>query len=318
MIRAATTIARVTFSDATRAPAYGILLTLVLVLQALSPSLAMFGFGQESALMKEFAVSTMLLAGAVLAGLSATQVVYRELNSGAGEALLAKPVSPGAWVCGKFAGLAVAWTAAAYLMSLVLLLAARQGPPQRVGQPWDGPVAAAGLAALSGAAVLSVVLGRRARGRFGQAFLVATSLSLSAAFLAPLLFDSRWRLRPFGPGFDSELLDAALLAYFGGLVLQAAALLFAQVLGRGCLPATLLVFAVGLAWGGSPRVWLAWLPSLKVFWVGATFYRTGDEVPASYVIRTALYALSYAAVCMVVGTFLLRLREVGTPGAERR
>lgn len=310
MMRSALPIARVAFLDSTRAPAYGALLAVALLVEALAPALAMFGFGQEDALLKEFSVSTVLLVAVVLAGLSASTVAHAELRSGAGEALFAKPVSRGAWVAGKFGGLAAAWTLAAYLLALAVLLAARQGPPKRAGEPWDGPVAVGALSACALAAAIAIPAGLRSSRPFGQAALFAFAPCLTAGFLLPATFDAQWRFRPFAPGFDPELLGALLIAYLAGILLVSVALLSAILFGRGALLATALAFLGGLAWGGIDSPWLSWLPSLQAFWVGDVFYRPGLGVGPGLLLYAAVYTASYSLVCGVVGTWALGRREV--------
>lgn len=311
MMRSILPIARVAFLDSTRAPAYAVLLAVALLLEALSPALAMFGFGQEDALLKEFSVSTALLVAVVLSGLSASTVAHAELRSGTGEALFAKPVGRGAWVAGKFAGLAAAWTLAAYLLALAILLAARQGPPGHAGQPWDGPVAVGGLGALALAAAISIPLSFRSSRPFGHLALFAFAPCLTAGFLLPATFDARWRFRPFAPGFDLELLEAVCLAYLAGILIVSVALLSALLFGRGALPATAVAFLAGLAWGGIESPWLSWLPSVQAFWVGEVFYRPGLDLRPGCLLPAALYAASYSLVCGVVGTWILGRREVG-------
>ena len=75
---------------------------------------------------------------------------------------------------------------------------------------------------------------------------------------------------------------------------------------------TLLVFLAGLALGGETLWWLIVLPDLQVFWVGELFYQAAPELPASYILRSGLYAFAYCSVWAALGMWCFGRKEVGS------
>jgi hypothetical protein len=303
----------VTFVDVTRSPAYGIVLLAALLAQALSPALAMFGFDQQSALMKEFSVSTVLLTAVVLVGLGASTLTERDLRSRTVEALLSKPLSRYTYVWAKYFGLVAALFAALYVLLLVLLLTARQGPPSSVADPWDGPVVVGGLAGAVLAAAATLVLGLRSSRPLGQVALLAGAAAMSVGCIPALVFDASWELQPLGAGFDPELVKAVALVFLGGALLGSVAMFLSILVGRGAFLGTLLAFGIGLTAGGWESPWTSWIPAVRVFWVGEMFYQRGSTTSLAYLANAWAYAASYSVVSLLVGGWILARREVGTP-----
>ena len=314
MIRPLLAVSRMTFADVTRQPAYFILALGAVLAQALSPALAMFGFEQDLGLMKEFSVSTVLLAGLCVVALGVSQVMERELESRTSQALLSKPVPRGVLLVGKFAGVVGALCPVIYLSLLVLLLAARQGPPQTIRQPWDWPVVVGGL----GGAILTIIvalpLSLRSSKPFGQVAVKVGCVSMTLGFLVALPFDSGWSLQPVGgaiEAIDPLTVQAVFLAFLASVLLSTVALLLTLVVGRGASTGTILVFLLGLWLGGADYPWALGLPSLGVFWVGDLFYAAGTVLPWPYLLEATLYSLAYSSVCLLVGAALFNRKETG-------
>jgi hypothetical protein len=303
-------IARATFDETIGQPAYGVIVLLTVLAFALSPALAMFSFEDDIKLMEDFGSSTILLAGLFLAAFGAAAGVANDLESGTTATVLSKPVGRGAFVAGRFIGLAAALSLAVLIFSLALLLAERVGPPTRAhGRGMDGPAIAGGL----GGALLALAIGLWAslkRGRpFGAAVVKAGAGTLTAGFLAAALLDPGWGLqRPFA-GFDAVLAVSSLLGLAGVILLGALAVLLALIVRRGVLPGLLALFFAGLLVEDAG----AWnpLPAFKVFWVGDVFYQPAPHLPLAYVLEAGAYAAAYAGACLVLGAWLLKRREAG-------
>jgi len=310
-IRPFLAISGITYAEVTRQPAFGIVVFGTLVLQALSPALAMFGFGQDLALMKEFSLSTVFLSCVILVALGAWTVMGGELESKATSTILSKPVGRGVFLAARFAGLVCSLLVAVYLCLLVLLLAARQGPPETIAQPLDWPVIAGGLG--GGALGWLVALGQSYRSSRppGSVAMKTCSITLTAGVLVASVLDPGGHWQAPGRGFDPLLVEAVALIALAAVVLCSAALLLEVVFPRGAFLGTILVFLIGLLWGGRDNVWLSLVPSLQAFWVGEVFYTTDAAVPLEYLLVAAAYAFSCSLVCLLIGAWLLERREVG-------
>ena len=303
-------ISGVTFTEVTRQPAYGIVVLTAVVVQALSPVLAMFGIQQDLGLMKEFSVSTVLLVGLILVGLGTSTVMGRELEAKATHTLLAKPVSASAFLTGRFAGLVGALGLAMYPVLLVMLLAARQGPPVTAHHPWDWPVILAGLGGTFLALILAGISSYRHSRPLSTTALTVGSVTLTVGFLLAAFLHREWVLQPFGSGFDPLLAKGVCLAFLGTVLLCSVTVLLSLLVPRGALVGAGLVFLSGLALGGGESPWICWLPALEVFWVGDVFYGAEGALPFSYLLEAALYAFSYSLVCLLIGSWVLSRRDV--------
>lgn len=311
MTRQFLAIARITFAEVTRQPAFGLVLLGALVFQALSPALAMFGFGQDLALMKDFCVSTVFLAGVLLVALGTGTCMGREFEKKTIHTLLSKPVSPAVFLAGRFAGLLGTLAAATYLLLLVLWLAARQGPPASVHHPWDWPVLAGGFGGALATLILAGILAWRSSRPYPALALQVGCVALGAGFLLAMLFDRQWSLQAPGEGFDPLVGKAVLLVLLGLMMLESLAILISLVLRGGTVFALLVLVAAGLLIGGA-ATWLSWpLPALEVFWVGELFYQPAGHLPWGYVLDAALYSASYSVVCLLIGAWILAHREPG-------
>jgi hypothetical protein len=307
-------IARNTFAEVVRQPAFAIVVVATLASYACAPSLALFSLGHEPKLLEDFGLSTLILAGFVLACLAAGNAVRRELDEHTALALFAKPVSREGFLAAKLLGVSMALVLAHALFTLALLLAARAGgggdhqhhvSAHGAFAPADGPAVAGGLGgflATLAAAVLLSVLRRRS---FCGSLVVLSLPGLSAGALLAAVFAPGWRWAGFAAGFDPQLVGGAVLALFAVIVLASFAVCAAVWLGRGgTFVATLLFFLGGLssqALDPSVRGAFGWLADFQVFWVGDLVYSGEAEVTASYTARAALYAAGWILTFLSVG-----------------
>lgn len=303
-------VARITCGQVTRQPAYLLTVLVTVAIQAFSPALALFGFDQERSLMREFSLSTLLLASVVLAAMGTVTVLERELESGALQTLLAKPVRRGGLLLGKLLGLVAALGIALYVATISLLLADRQGPPTSVHQPWDWPVLVGGFGGALAALAASVPLGLARSKPLGPLMFRIGCLTLTGGVVLAACFDPRWRLQHPGTAFSPIIVEAVYLVFLAGVVMASAAFVMSLVAGRGALVATFVVFLAGLWLGGRDSPWLGFLPAIEVFWAGDAFYASLPGLPLSYLLKATCYAATYSLVCLLVGTRVLGRREV--------
>ena len=108
-------MARVTFAETIRQPFFGLVVIGTLGALALGPALAMFSLEDDRPLLKDFGVSTVFLAGSILAAFGASTILAREFERHTLQTILSKPVSRAALLLGKLLGLLAALALAACL-----------------------------------------------------------------------------------------------------------------------------------------------------------------------------------------------------------
>ena len=311
MISPLVAIARNTFIEVIRQPAFGIVVIVTLIMYALSPFFALFSLGEEASMLKDFGTSTLLLSGWVLTCLGASHVVRREIELRTTLTLLSKPVSREVFLVAKFLGVVAAVALATYIFALALLLAVRQGPVgSRHDEVIDWPVLVGGLGALLLTLLGAGLRNFLARRSFSSSTVMLGALFLSLGFLVASLFDPGWSLQVFGGGFDDLVARAALLAFLVLAILAAFAVSVSVWFGRGgALALTALLFIAGLYVASRPGAWNPgrfFLPDFRFFWAGEVFYRQGGALPSGYVATCALYALCYVVVFLALGSWSFR------------
>ncbi len=308
MTRQLIAIARATSAETLRQPVHGVIVAVTLLAYALSPSIAMFSFGDDLNLLKDFGVSTLFVSGLLLVAFGVSSTVGRELELSTAQTLLSKPVGRGAFLVGKLLGVLSATLSSAYLFLIALLLAARVRPPEHAHEPVDWPAVTAAFGASLAALLGGFARSLKSPADFGRAALRAACVSFTFALLLPALFAPDWSLRPSLGWIDPLVLEACALAAAGIALLGAVSVLLAVVLRRNALPAALAIFGIGLVLG--PDFTLGWLlPDLQLFWVGEAFYRPGAHLPFGYLAGAAGYAAAYGIAMLGAATWLLERSE---------
>jgi hypothetical protein len=309
MTAAARAIARTTCTELLRLPAFGLLLLASLAALALSPILTLFDV-DESRLLQDFGASTLSLSGVLLTALGISVLLGKELERRTVLTLLAKPVGRGTFLLGKLAGVLGAVGLALATELIVLLLAARVGPPRSSHDPADVPVLICGLAVVVLTPPLALALGWRRRS-FQAPAIVCGALLLAAGAAVAGAFARDGSLQAWGAGYDAVLLRAAVLGSFAAVTLGGVAVLLTVLLGRGAFVLTLAAFVLALLGGGQEGLLWGILPDLDVFWVGEVFYSRDAQLPWGHIGLAALYSLAHAAAAVAAAGLVLSRRDVG-------
>ncbi|MHC5034147.1 MAG: ABC transporter permease subunit, partial [Planctomycetota bacterium] len=136
------------FTEIIRQPVYGILLLTGLVLIGFAPAITMFSMASDESLMVDMGLATIFLLGLIVAVLSATQIISREIESQTVGAILSKPVGRVIFVLGKFTAVTLAMAVACYLLTVMLLIILRMGVPTTASWKMDYPALNAALVPL--------------------------------------------------------------------------------------------------------------------------------------------------------------------------
>jgi ABC-type transport system involved in multi-copper enzyme maturation permease subunit len=169
-----------------RSHSYRLFVPTAALFVVVTPELVLFAFRERTAMIAQVGVSTAALFATALAILAGASSVARERESGIRDLLLARPLSAGEYLLGKWIGIS-----AVVLFSVTFLGAIHiTGIALRGGQPRGyGPlVAALATAAAQGALAGAVALAFSSFLRAGQAIVAAVGFFL-LGYLSALLPD---------------------------------------------------------------------------------------------------------------------------------
>lgn len=324
-------IAKNAFVQTIRTPIYGFLLLVTfLMLTVVNLPLAGWTMGADytatdQRMLESAGLGTLLAAGMFAAAFCASAAIRRDIEEHTVLTILAKPVSRGVFVLGKYAGLAAAVTIFYYLASLVFLLTIRHKVVSNAATPIHWPVIVLGLSAL-GTAVLAAGAGNYMFGwTFVSTVVIGLLLTLTAALAAVCMMGHDWTITPLSDAFGPDqirppLLRGLLLIYLAVLTLTATAV--AASVRLGLVPTLLLCAAVLFL--GSMMPWLSrrlseTLPEAEpILWLLPNFtlfypldaLAADREIPASALLEGGRYFLCYSAGILTLGIALFHSRSL--------
>lgn len=311
-------------TEVVRMPAYAIVLAVALCLIALSPWFTMFSLGNNTKIVKEMGLATVQLAGLLIAALSASASVSREIESRTATTVLSKPVGRLEFILGKYVGLVMALGVAFFLLTVTLLLAGRHGTLDTVRDTYDWPIVVLGVLALVLALAAGFVGNYFLGWHFGATCVWAAVPLFGLALFAICFVDKNWLPQAFGARFDPQLIIGSVLILFAIMVITAVALAASTRLKIvGTLLVCVLVLLAGLlsdyflkeaATKHGVGAWLAWaahsvLPNFQHFWVGDAIIRE-TAVPLRYALIALGYAALYSAGALSFALMLFQEREL--------
>jgi ABC-type transport system involved in multi-copper enzyme maturation permease subunit len=318
-------ISKNSFIEIIRQPVYAILLLAGMAMLGLSPAITMFSMATDESLMVDIGLATVMLMGIVVAVISATHVVSREVDSQTVGAIISKPVGRFTFILGKFVAVSLATATFWALLTVMLILCTRIGVPSAASWSMDWPAFAAAVLPL----LLSVGFGLFANYFYRWHFCstaVTTAIPLYACGLGlALVFNPGWQVE-FMPHVFLErngvqIAQAALLVYLGIWVIGSVAVAISTRLNVVVnVTICLTVFFLGMTsqylFGrfadGNVLAWLALrvIPSLHVFWVGDQLMNEAPFIPMSYVGLAAAYAAGFCVAMVAFAAYLFENREV--------
>ena len=322
-------IARNCFLESIRQPVYAVLLLAGVLALVLNANLAAYTFEDDDKLLVDLGLSTLFLAGLLLAAFTATSVLSREIENKTVLTVVSKPVGRPAIVVGKYLGVAAALTVAFWTLAAAFLLSVRHRvrPGADVADAFDLPVLTfallfGGLAI--GAAALLNYLYRRP---FPSVLAGSLAVGLTAALGMVWCIDRQWRLQHPLTDWNSQLMIALALVLEAILVLAAVAIAASTRLGQVmtlmvCVAAFLagLVseYFLGARLAGAADGPLALalrplyvaVPNLQAFWM-ADALTQGATVSVRYLFTASLYAAAMIGALVSLAVLLFQRRDVG-------
>lgn len=323
-------IARNTFLEAIRQPVALVVTFVAGLLVVMANPFSAYTMMDDDRMFLDMSLSTVFLAGALLAAMLATNVVSREIENRTALTVISKPVARSCVVVGKYLGAVAALLACMLVLLFLLALVELHGVQQTVRTPYHLPVIAFGSAAALLAFGIATWCNYFYASSFAAVFLIAAAPLLGLAYLLSLLFDTGFAPQSIAHDFHPEVWKAGLLMELGVAVLCAVAVAVSTRLGQvltvtvtvGTLLLGLLsdwffgrTVAAGADKAGEMAYWAsktAWgiVPNFQVFWV-TDAVNQGVAIPLGYMGLTSMYAACFVAAALALGVALFQRREVG-------
>ncbi len=240
MIASVPIIARNAFIESIRQPIFIIIVLGVGVLEMLNVWSAAYSMGYsdtaevsgDNKIMLDIGLSTIFVAGMLLAAFTATAVISKEIDAKTVLTVVSKPVPRFAVILGKFFGVAGAISLATICMVTFLLMCVRHGVMSTAVDTLDGPV----LTFTLGAVLLAVVVGSVCNFLYGWSFPQTTFLVLTpalvVAYVAVLFVSKGWDFQPPTKDFKPQVTLACSAMLFALLVLTSVAVAASTRLGQ--------------------------------------------------------------------------------------
>lgn len=342
MIEQLFTISRNTFLESIRQPIFVVMLLIGAMVLILNPALAAYTMDDDNKLMIDMGLSTLFVAGVLLAAFTATGVVSTEVENRTVLTVVSKPVPRPLFIMGKYLGVAVALTLAFFILGGLFFLSARHKVLQTASDTLDQPVVLAAFLAWGGALAIGALGNYFYRWVFASSFVLSLAILTLPAVSLILLVNPGWHfqsiLTEFGPegaAPHGRLLVVMLLVLQAILVLTAVAIAASTRLGQlmtlmvcsgvfllGLVSETLIQPAVGrFAWDQVTSIgaFLGFIlsrlasfaiPNIQFLWLTDTLPQ-GIAIPADHVGMLSIYALLQIGAVLCLATALFQTREVG-------
>jgi len=317
-------VARNTFLETIRQPVFVVLLIGGLLLLALNPAICAFSMETEgeAKMLVDLGLSTMLVAGLLLAAFSAAGVFSREIENQTVLTVISKPVGRPAFVLGKYLGVSSGIAVACAAWSFALLLTVRHGVLVTADQELDAPVV------LYGSGAFFAGIGLAAWGNYFYRWVFPSALTallvplLGLAYLLALFTGKHWELQPPGADFKPQLWIAMLLVLLALCLISAVAIAASIRLRQ--VPTLLIcvgVFLTGLSsdyvFGQAARngsmaaeILHRIVPNIGYLWQ-ADALSQGSIIPFSHVSLLAAYTGLWICGILSLAIALFQTREVG-------
>jgi ABC-2 type transport system permease protein len=318
-------ITKNSFIEIIRQPVYSILLVGGMVLIGLSPAVTMFSLVDDEKLMVDMGLATILILGLVMAVLSATCVITREIEAQTVGAIVSKPVGRFLFVVSKFSAVALAMGVAGYLLTVILLTSLRIGTPSTAHFKMDYPALIGELGPLFASIGLGIYVNYFYRWNFSSSAIVFALFFYTLAAGSLLIIGPHWQIEWLPEVFKErnarEVALACLLAVMGIWVLSSVAVALSTRLNVVLNSIVCIaVFFVGMIaqFIFSAEFWpplvasvgLRLLPNLYVFWVADQLMMEAPYIPPEYVLSSALYMGAFCVSMVFFAGYLFERREV--------
>lgn len=335
------TIARNTFLECIRQPIFVVLILVASLALIFNPLLAAYTLDNDNKLLIDLGLSTLFLAGLLLAAFSATGVLATEIENKTVLTVVSKPVSRVIFILGKYVGVASAIGLAYWTLSIIFLLTVRQGVMQTATDQFDVAVMTFGIGGAALAALIAAAGNFFYRWVFTSTFILWLALLLTIAFGlvlvlgkpepgSPFIFDFQNPMAEFhedGHFPGGQMLIGLLLIFEAVLILIAIAITTSTRVGQvmtltictGLFVLGLIsdfiynkynVDGVRLTTRMMAKIFYTVTPNMQILWP-ADALSAGNKIPAEYLGLVSCYSLLFIAGVLCLAVALFQTREIG-------
>lgn len=303
-----------TFRESLREPIFLLLLLTSLTLIGIIPNFTMFVFRKQIKLVVDTAMATTMLFGWVIAVLSASHTISREIKNGTALLVLSKPVNRPAFIASKIGGILAGLSIFCLLNTVATLLALRIAKDQfRL----DNTV----IIFYFGSIVLSLFVAGL-RNYFTQAnFPMSAIMALLVILPVTAIIVYFLPVKGKHVGLSWEHLPALILIFYSVCIMGTLATALSTRLD---LVPNLIIcsmfFIVGLMsdyligrftdTSISARIMYAVFPNWQLFWM-ADALAADKHIPMNYLGLGAVYMLLFVTFFIASAIYMFRNREVG-------
>ncbi len=321
-------IAKVTFLQIIRQPIYGVLLLISLGLMTIAPSITGFTMDDDTKMLQDLCLSTILLTGLLMSAFGASGAISSEIEDQTILTIVSKPINRLTFIAGKFIGVLGSLLLANIFMLLVFLLVLRHGVLSAAYMERDIPVIVFGLSA----AILTLIIAGLLNYLFDWQFApTAMGIGLPLMIFAVVIagfFDKQWQIQPFGKGYSVDVIKACILLTLAVWILAGICLVCSTRLNVvWTLVICFIILCFGMIWDYYvlPHVnnatnilskvsWsalYAGIPNFQSFWM-LDALDMEKPIPWRYVLYASEYAICYISATMLLAYTLFLERQVGT------
>jgi ABC-type transport system involved in multi-copper enzyme maturation permease subunit len=315
------TIARNTFTETLRQPVLSVIITAVLFLLIMSPSLTMYSMSDDNKLLREIGLSTLFLSGLFIAIFSASGAITEEIETKTITTVVTKPVGRPSFILGKFLGIAGAVTIAHYICTVGTLMMLRHGVLESAADTHDMVVITAAASVIVLTLLLTAFLNYFYDWNFPATAIVLGCIFVTIAMVFLTFIDKEWKFAPQNNGFKIFDIYASVLLLFAVFVIVALAVVFSSrfnivVTLTSCIGVFLMGLISDYVFGrfAQTHIWAkvarAIVPNLQVFWISDAIYE-GSPIPLKYILITASYSACYIAAILLIAIALFQRRQLG-------
>jgi hypothetical protein len=321
-------IAKVTFLQIIRQPIFGVLLFLSLGIMTLAPSITAFTLDDDNKMLQDLCLSTILVAGLLLATFSASGAISAEIDDQTILTIVSKPINRLAFIAGKFLGVMAALLLANIFMAITFQLILRHGVLWAAYIERDMPIVIFGLSAAALAFIIAGLANYMFDWQFSTTAMAAGLPLLSFAFILAGFFNKHWSFQSFGTGYSLDVFYACLLLLLAVWVLAGICLVCSTrfnvvwtlvvafvILCLGMITDWLVLNKLGSSdWSGAKvfaSIIYTVIPNFQTFWMLDALDKADTHISISYVIQAAGYAACYMGATLFLAYSLFLDRQVG-------
>ena len=303
-----------TFKESVREPIYFLMLLAGFILIGCYPSAALFVFSEQLKLVVDSSMATGLIFGLLIAVLSSSHTVTREMRNGTVLLLLSKPVYRWTFILGKITGIGLAVTLFTLLCNLAAITSVYMATDQF---RFDMGI----FFLFFGLLVVICAIGMLFNFWRGSSFPEISTYA--AAVLIPLLAIYCILVKERPTVSLTDLCYALVLLNFAVIAMSTISVVFATRLDSVAnLSICTVVFFLGLVssylfqretdsafLNAVFSFFYAVLPNWQFFWL-ADAIAVDSAIPLTYVFKTFIYVICYIILCSLWAVVLFRRREI--------